>query len=185
MGRTSVTPSELPDWTRTICFSTALRRADRVLSRIYDEALRPTGLTTTQYSLLSLLSRAPEPPAMSAFAEAQAMDRTSLTRALAPLKRAGYVTIVPGADRRVKTIVLTESGREIVREARVLWRATQERIAAEQGLERMDHLLNELADLTSNIRMAGTRPATTGTSPDGRDKPGHYERASHDRTPAR
>jgi DNA-binding MarR family transcriptional regulator len=142
------------DWARTSCFSTALRRADRTLSRIYDEALRPTGLTTTQYSLLSLLSRAPQPPTITEFADAQAMDRTSLTRALAPLVRAGYVTMAVGRDRRAKTIHLTEAGQAVVAEARPLWRNAQERIAAGQGLGRMEHLLEELAELTSTIRHA-------------------------------
>ena len=145
------TPSA-DDWSRTRCFSTALRRADRTLTRIYDDALRPTGLTTTQYSLLSLVSRAPGPISITALADAQAMDRTSLSRTLAPLERAGYLTIAPGADRRVRTVALTEAGALIVAQARPLWRAAQERIAAEQGLERMDDLLAELAELTDTAR---------------------------------
>ncbi len=144
--------SPTDEWAQTRCFSTALRRADRTLSRIYDEALRPTGLATTQYSLLSLLSRAPGPISITDLAEAQAMDRTSLTRMLAPLVRSGYVTLEPGADRRVKVVTLTDGGELIVAQARVLWRSAQESIAAQQGLERMDHLLNELAELTTTVR---------------------------------
>ena len=85
-----------PDWSRTMCTSTALRRADRALGRIYDDSLRPTGLTTTQYSLLAIIDRAPQPLTLGDLAKAQVMDRTTLSHNLAPLRRVGLVQVDHG-----------------------------------------------------------------------------------------
>jgi DNA-binding MarR family transcriptional regulator len=148
-----ITPDNPDAWRRTHCFSTSVRRADRALSRVYDEALRPSGLATTQYSLLSLIDRAPHPLSISELADVQAMDRTTLTRDLAPLARDGLVSIAPADhDRRVRIISLTGAGKDALQRARPLWQEAQTRIATEQGLAEMDSLLDRLAELTARIR---------------------------------
>ena len=141
-----------PDWTRTICTSTALRRADRALGRIYDESLRPAGLTITQYSLLAIIDRAPQPLTLGDLAAAQVMDRTTLSRNLAPLRRDGLVQIASGADRRTKVIALTDAGKSLLETARPLWRATQERLVASTGDDAHRQLLADLADLVAHAR---------------------------------
>jgi DNA-binding MarR family transcriptional regulator len=145
-------PMTSPDWTRTICTSTALRRADRALGRIYDDSLRPTGLTTTQYSLLAIIDRAPQPLTLGDLAEAQVMDRTTLSHNLAPLRRDGLVQIVSGADRRTKVIALTGDGKSLLETARPVWRATQQRLVEITGSDAHQHLLAELADLVAHAR---------------------------------
>lgn len=137
-----------PTWQHTACYATALRRADRTLSRIYDDALRPMGLTTPQFSLLSLIERAPDGVTLTELADAQAMDRTTLTRSLAPLARHGYVTVARGRDRRQRIAKLTSSGRDTVQQARPLWRQAQGRIAGERGLARLQDLMTELHALS-------------------------------------
>jgi DNA-binding MarR family transcriptional regulator len=157
MPSTSNTPtathSEPDTWKQSSCFSTSVRRADRALTRIYDEALRPSRLSTTQYSLLSLLARAPHRMSIGEIAEIQAMDRTTLTRDLNPLVREGLVEIAPAEhDRRVRMVSITPKGHETIDIARPLWKSAQDRIASEQGLARMEHLLDELGDLVSRVR---------------------------------
>lgn len=140
------------DWPQTICASTSVRRVDRALSRLYDDALRPTGLGVNQYSLLSLIDRAPEPATVSALAHAQVMDRTTLTRVLAPLERDGLVRLTPGTDRRTRTVSITPAGRDRVDMARPLWRAAQNQINHALGNDRMEHLLADMADILSRVR---------------------------------
>jgi DNA-binding MarR family transcriptional regulator len=137
-----------PDWRRTACYATAVRRADRALGRVYDDALRPVSLTTPQFSLLSLIERAPDDATLSELADAQAMDRTTLTRNLTPLARNGYVTIDRGRDRRQRVARLTPAGRAALLRARPLWRQAQERIASERGLARLHELMTELHALS-------------------------------------
>jgi len=139
-------------WSQTTCAPTALRRADRALNRLYDEALRPANLNITQYSLLSALARAPADISFGDLARAQVLDRTTLSRVLAPLERDGLLTVEPGTDRRTKHINLTAAGRERVAEARPLWRAAQDIVVARMGTEWVDRLLDDLEALVTTVR---------------------------------
>lgn len=136
----------------TPCVCTTVRRADRTLNRLYDEALQPSGLLTTQYALLSTLSRVGEPMLHSALAEAQLMAPATLSRNLKPLQRDGLVTIAPGDDRRTRYVALTDAGREALEQARPLWRAMQERVEESVGVERIASLLKELQSLVATLR---------------------------------
>ncbi len=137
-------------WPETHCACTAIKRADRAISRVYDEMLRPVGLGVSQYSLLSLISRAPGPLTVSDLARAQVMDRTTLSRALAPLRRDGLVELSAGEDRRTRLIALTPRGRERLEAARPLWRAAQDDIERMVGGERLARLMRELAEVVSH-----------------------------------
>src|SRR5438477_5787468 len=85
---------------RDTCLCLHLQRAARAVARRFDEAMRPHGLTSGQFSLLMALNR-PEPPTIGQVAAVLAMDRTTLTANLKPLERRGLVDIrVDAADRR-------------------------------------------------------------------------------------
>ena len=117
---------------RDTCLCLHVQRAARALARRFDEALRPVGLTSGQFSLLNALNR-PEPPAIGPVAQLLAMDRTTLTAALKPLERDGLVAIaVDPTDRRNRLLRLTEKGQNVLASAVPIWRDTHE--ALEAGL---------------------------------------------------
>ena len=106
---------------RDCCLCLHVQRAARALARRFDEALRPLDLTNGQFSLLMSLNR-PEPPKMAAVAALLAMDRTTLTAALKPLKRRGLIKISPDrADRRGRLLTLTFKGRSLLMDALPIW----------------------------------------------------------------
>ena len=110
---------------RDSCLCLHVQRAARALARRYDDALRPLGLTSGQFSLLMSLNR-PEPPTRSSVADLLAMDRTTLTAALKPLERRGLVKVAVGEkDRRSRLMTLTPEGLELLAEAMPAWNATQ------------------------------------------------------------
>jgi DNA-binding MarR family transcriptional regulator len=113
---------------RDHCLCLAAQRAARALARRFDEAFRPLGLTSGQFSLLMSLNR-PAPPTIGAVAEGLAMDRTTLTAALKPLQRDGLVAVRgDAADRRARRLVLTEAGRARLAAATATWRETHAEI---------------------------------------------------------
>ncbi len=65
-----------PRFVRDTCFCLHVQRAAHAIGRRYDEALRPVGLSSGQFSILMSLSR-PSPPTMGTLAEELAMDRTT------------------------------------------------------------------------------------------------------------
>lgn len=131
---------------KAVCACTSVRRASRALTQLYDAALAPCGLTVTQYAVLAKLARL-GPTSLAPLAEEMAMDRTTLTRVLAPLRRRGLVGDGPGRDRRARVVALTAAGEEARAAARPHWAAVQRRIAGGLGRERYDALLGELAAL--------------------------------------
>jgi DNA-binding MarR family transcriptional regulator len=110
---------------RDTCFCLHVQRAARAVARRYDEALRPLGLTSGQFSLLMSLNR-PEAPGMGSVSALLAMDRTTLTANLKPLERRGLVRVNVGkADRRSRVLRLTAAGRKLLAAALPLWEQTQ------------------------------------------------------------
>ena len=126
--------NSLPPPEECNCF--AVRAAARHVSQSYDRFLAPTGLRTTQYSILARLKRK-GPLTINALAEDMVMDRTTLGRNVVPLQREGLITIKPAAsDRRAKVLRLTEVGEQSLQAAREGWSRAQARFEAAFGAER-------------------------------------------------
>jgi DNA-binding MarR family transcriptional regulator len=122
--------------------------ATRVVARHYDRALAPVGLTAGSYSILARLDREGAQP-LGSLAGSLAMDRTTLSREIAPLVERGLVGVRPGErDRRQKVLSMTRSGRALVKRARPHWAEAQAELANAFGLERTDELIGELYELT-------------------------------------
>jgi DNA-binding MarR family transcriptional regulator len=132
MSSRDAVPFETTIEVRDRCLCLHLQRAARAIARHFDDALRPLGLTSGQFSLLMSLNR-PQPPNMASVAGVLAMDRTTLTANLKPLERRGLVTVtVDEADRRNRRMTLTPAGRALLATAVPIW--TREHAAIEQRL---------------------------------------------------
>ena len=125
------------------CTGFNLRKATRAVTQFYDAALQPSGLKSTQYSLLSTVETQ-GPIVMGDLAEVLVMDRTTLTRNLKPLEAQGLIRIEPGKDRRARIISLSAKGRKVVTRARPLWRQAQSEIVGRLGETRWRGLLHDL-----------------------------------------
>lgn len=133
---------------RDACLCLHVQRAARALARRFDDALRPVGLTSGQFSLLMSLNR-PEPPTMAHVATLLAMDRTTLTANLKPLERLGYVQARAGeTDKRQRLLTLTPSGRATLNQAVPVWLRTHATIEASIGEENAEHLRANLRTLS-------------------------------------
>lgn len=135
MSNHSTVPFETTLHVRDHCLCLAAQRAARALARRFDEALKPVGITSGQFSLLMSLNR-PEPPTIGAVASLLAMDRTTLTANLKPLERRGMLeTVVDAKDKRSRRIKLTESGLASLASAMPIWTGTHADIDATIGAE--------------------------------------------------
>lgn len=118
---------------RDHCLCLHAQRAARALSRRFDEAFRPYGITSGQFSLLNGLNR-PEPPTIGAVAELLAMDRSTVTANLKPLERAGLVTVaVDEKDRRGRRVALTDAGQAVLDRATPVWVREHAAVESEIG----------------------------------------------------
>ena len=126
-----------------ICFN--LRKSARAITQRYEEALKPTGLRATQFSLL-VATRLMGTITISSLAHALVMDRTTLTRNLKPLEKLGLLQITSGKeDRREREVTLTAPGQKILAKAFPLWQAVQKTVKRDLGQVRFERLLHDLS----------------------------------------
>jgi DNA-binding MarR family transcriptional regulator len=132
-----------------VCFSA--RQAARALTRVYDEALRPAGIRSTQLALMNAI-RLLGPLRVKRLASAVVIDRTTLTRSLRRLEREGLVQIEAGADLRERHVQLTARGEERLDQAFPLWEAAQAELEKKMGRENLVRLQKMLRSLTGSTQ---------------------------------
>ena len=130
------------------CSCAALRQTARQVTQAYDQALRPSGLRLTQFSVLANLARR-DGQNITDLATHLAMDRTTLTRNLQPMVRQSWITIGAGGDRRSRAVLITEAGRSAYGAALPHWQAAERAFRAAMGRNQaaeLDRLLDRAAN---------------------------------------
>ncbi|HEY1883623.1 MAG TPA: MarR family winged helix-turn-helix transcriptional regulator [Candidatus Cybelea sp.] len=129
------------------CACLGLRAATRRMTRRYDEALAPSGLTSSQFSMLTALSAKPS-WGVAELAGQLDMDVSTATRSLRPLVTAGYVTMRAGvADARRREVRISAKGSRAFERARSLWRTAQKDTVKALGERRVTDLLAMLSEV--------------------------------------
>jgi DNA-binding MarR family transcriptional regulator len=122
------------------CNCLAVRQAARHVTQFYDQFLAPSGLRTTQFSILAKLKRI-GPMTINALAADLVMDRTTLGRNILPLQREGLIAVAKGSsDRRSKELRLTDLGGERLRAAVEGWVQAQTQFEEVFGAKRTSEL---------------------------------------------
>jgi DNA-binding MarR family transcriptional regulator len=133
-----------------MCNCLALRQAARLATQFYDHQLAPSGLRTTQFSILAGLERL-GPTTINALAAALVVDRTTLGRNILPLERDGLIRIEPSAaDARSKELHLTRKGAARLGPALERWAEAQKGFEAAYGKSRAAQLRVMLHDLVTS-----------------------------------
>lgn len=138
----------------TSCICTALRQAALGATRVYDEALAPSGLKVTMFRLLRRIEAHPG-ASITVLAEAAGLDRSTLGRNLRVLHRDGLVRLGPGEDDRARSVALTEDGAARLAAAAPLWETAQARMRVALGPE-AESLLATLRGVGRGAGGAGT-----------------------------
>lgn len=131
------------------CVCTRLRAAARVVERRYDEILRPAGLNASQLGILAAIDAAPM-ASIAALSKQLRIDRTTLSRNLRPLERAGLVKLGAEGWKRSRTVEVTHAGSERLKAATSLWQAAQDGFLGRFGRsewKRVDHELRTISSL--------------------------------------
>jgi DNA-binding MarR family transcriptional regulator len=116
----------------TECLAVRVRRLGRVITRIYDAALAPHGITTAQMNLLA---------AIAVFDRARptdlgrllAVEKSTLSRDLKRMEQSGWVRSDPARARRGRSFALTPAGSRALIKARPAWENAQAKALAELG----------------------------------------------------
>ncbi|MBM3114801.1 MarR family winged helix-turn-helix transcriptional regulator [Jeongeupia naejangsanensis] len=109
---------------RLPCYCGSLRQASRVVTQLYDQMLKPSGVKITQFSILKLLAACPD-LTTGGMADALAMDSTTLTRTLKILQENRWIEAATGTDRRQRCWRITADGLQRLQHAEPLWEGAQ------------------------------------------------------------
>jgi DNA-binding MarR family transcriptional regulator len=134
---------------RSECYGTALRKASRRVTALYDETLAPSGLRSTQFAILAeIIDRDDGPPTLNQLADDLVLDRSGLGHSLRPLEREGLIRLEKSSgDRRSTLVALTDQGRERYAYALTLWQRAQDRYASAVGETRANELRRRLIEI--------------------------------------
>jgi DNA-binding MarR family transcriptional regulator len=137
------------------CNATALRKASRRVTQLYDDALAPTGLRSTQFAILVEVADAAEKPlTMAELAATLVIERSALGHTLRPLERDGLIVLQEGEDRRQRHVVLTPKGKAKCREGLRAWQTAQDRFEEVLGRSEASALRATLLSVAYNDRLA-------------------------------
>lgn len=160
--------ANLPLPVRGSCTCSKVRSLARRLTGLYDAALAPHGLTVTQYAALVAIARADGALAVAELAQRLQMDRTTTSRLVGPLERAGLVARVAGnkvrgerarGDARARPLQLTAKGERRLRAAIPAWQDVQGRVDALLGAPLQASLMQAADAAGRALAAAAIEPA--------------------------
>jgi len=96
------------------CVAFNSRKAARAVTRLYDSALTPVGVRSTQLAVLIALAKS-QPVSIGSLAEILSVDTTTLTRSLRPIRQQGLLAISERSAMRQRFVTLTRKGTALSR----------------------------------------------------------------------
>ena len=127
------------------CIATRLRMANRVVAKVYDDALRPLGLTVPQMSMLAVAEDRGLIRQSEVGAELQ-LDDSTLSRNLERMRANGWLEEASADDARVHSYRLTAAGRALLDKAVPAWRKAQAaagRLLGDAGVQALRRFARE------------------------------------------
>jgi DNA-binding MarR family transcriptional regulator len=122
------------------CIAGWLRKLNRVLTRLYNQALRPYGLTVSQMNTLVAIACLGEPK-QHEVCQRLYLEKSTLSRDVTRMRRQGWLDAMPGEDGRTTLLRLTPAGRRLVEHATPAWQQAQEQVMALIGEREASTLL--------------------------------------------
>jgi DNA-binding MarR family transcriptional regulator len=141
--------SDIAETTANACLATRVRQLSRIVTRVYDDAMRPLGITASQYTLLAQLAARDAITAVEIGHELD-IEKSTLSRNLKRLLALGHINMDPPAGRRGRGLHLTPKGQAILKDAFPVWQDAQKRAFTVMGAESrntLDNLLHQAEKL--------------------------------------
>jgi DNA-binding MarR family transcriptional regulator len=135
-----------------------VRRASRFLRSVFDEAFRPLGIQASQgYLLVTIATFGEDGVTISAIADALIMDRTTLSRNVRPLEKAGLVRVARSPDdARSRILFLTHAGERMIERMPAVSQKAVERLREVFGPTCVLALKKQLADFLAAVSRTRT-----------------------------
>jgi DNA-binding MarR family transcriptional regulator len=134
------------------CIAVRLRLLNRVVTNLYDDALRPLGIKVSQLNILIVTAK------LGLARPAQVcdilhLDTSTLSRNLERLRAHGWLEVVPDEDARTQPFRLTPQGRRLIDKAVPAWEQAQRQAAellGDEGIALLEQAVKRLGGLRAN-----------------------------------
>jgi DNA-binding MarR family transcriptional regulator len=146
------------------CPAFRVRQASRVVAKLFDDELMPFGLLSSQLPILAAAGLFGESGAtMSKLARSLLIDRTTLTRSIRPLERAGLLRVVRSPeDARSKVVVITRSGERMIESIFPVWERVLKKIKKSLGAGTLGELQVQLDQVIALSILSERRRRVSG-----------------------
>jgi DNA-binding MarR family transcriptional regulator len=128
------------------CVAVRLRLLNRVVTKLFDDALRPLGLKTSQLNILVVTAKlGVARPAK--VCEILQLDASTLSRNVERMRAHGWLEVAPEADARAQPFRLTREGKRLIEKAFPSWQRGQRRAEAllgDKGMDALDEVARKL-----------------------------------------
>ena len=114
------------------CIAMQVRLLNRVVTKIYDDCLRPHGLRTAQMNILVAISLM-KSASPSAIERRLCLDKSTVSRNVERMRRRGWVEFVPGKDGRSHHLQVTAQGAKLLSKTTVVWQQAQKKAVSLLG----------------------------------------------------
>ena len=134
------------------CIAVRLRLLNRVVTNLYDDALRPLGLKVSQMNILVVAAKLglARPAAVCGLLQ---LDTSTLSRNVERMRAKGWLEVVPGEDARTQPFRLTPQGRRLIEKAVPAWEAAQRQaieLLGDEGIALLDKAAKKAGMSQSN-----------------------------------
>lgn len=114
------------------CVARRLRQVNRTITRLYDEALRPYGLTVNQLNILAVvISEKQIRPGQ--LGQALGMEKSTVSRTVDRMVRKDWLKVSPGEDSRTQLLSVTAKGRKLLLSVTPIWDDLQAGVLTDAG----------------------------------------------------
>jgi DNA-binding MarR family transcriptional regulator len=114
------------------CMAVRVRRLGRVITRVYDAALAPHGITIAQLNLLTAIVAA-EGARLTDLGRILDVEKSTLSRDLQRMEVLGWIRFDLRQSGRGRSISLTSAGTRLLLQVRPAWEKAQETARSQLG----------------------------------------------------
>ncbi len=133
------------------CIAVRMRMLNRVVTNIYDDALRPLGVKVSQMNILVAAGKmGTARPAE--VCERLHLDVSTLSRNVERMKARGWLEVIPDEDGRAQPFRLTDQGRKLLEKAAPAWKKAQRQAKSLLGEGIVDLLGQAVGRLNTDAR---------------------------------
>ena len=139
-------PTTSIDTIARTCIAVRLRMLNRVVTNLYDDALRPLGLKVSQMNILVLTAKLglARPAQVCEFLQ---LDTSTLSRNLERMRAQGWLEVVSDEDARTQPFRLSSQGKRLIEKAIPAWEAAQQeanKLLGSEGTALLDQVAEKL-----------------------------------------